>query len=163
MTMQRFFTAVGLLLCFPPLARPQDAGRPEATVELERLRAEYADVLALDGVSKDEVLAIARLLRAKPEMAIDRTRESGEYCLKSSPDTMTHYAADATKTREDIVYEFAAAPLMSAGLDPQKLPSLPALGKMEPGQWYHLPEGQIDPHHQHAMHGVTLVIAVDVR
>jgi hypothetical protein len=161
--MPRLFTAVGLLLCFSQLARPQDARGPEATKQLERLTTEYADVLALDGVSKDEILAIARLLRAKPAMAIDRTRESGEYCLKSSLDTMTHYAADATRTREDIVYEFAAAPLERAGLNPRRLPSLPALGKMEPGQWYYLPKGQIDPHHQHAMNGVTLLIAVDVR
>ena len=161
--MQRLFAAVGLLLCFPQLARPQDARGPDAAKELERLRTEYADVLALDGVSKDEILAIARLLRAKPAMAIDRTRESGEYCLKSSLDTMTHYAADATRTREDIVYEFAAASLVRAGLDPQRLPSVPDLGKMKPGQWYYLPEGQVDPHHQHTMHGVTLVIAVDVR
>jgi hypothetical protein len=161
--MQKLFTAVGLMLCFSQPARAQDARGADAIAELERLRSEYADVLALDGVSKDEIRAIARLLRAKPAMAIDRTRESGEYCLKSSLDTMAHYAADATRTREDIVYEFAAAPLVRAGLDPQKLPSVPALGKMEPGQWYSLPEGQVDPHHQHTMPGVRLVIAVDVR
>jgi hypothetical protein len=123
----------------------------------------YADVLALEGVSKEEVLAIARLLRARPEMAIDRTKESGEFCLKSGLGTMTHYAKNPERTREDIVYEFAAAPLVKAGLDPQKLVLLPALGKMEPGQWYYLPEGQVDPHHQHTMQGATLLIAVDVR
>jgi hypothetical protein len=126
-------------------------------------RAESADVLALEGVSKEEVLAIARLLRARPEMAIDRTKESGEFCLKSGLGTMTHYAKNPERTREDIVYEFAAAPLVKAGLDLQKLALLPALGKMEPGQWYYLPEGQVDPHHQHSMPGASLVIAVDVR
>jgi hypothetical protein len=34
---------------------------------------------------------------------------------------------------------------------------------MEPGQWYFLPEGQVDPHHKHPMPGPTLLIAVDVR
>jgi hypothetical protein len=161
--MRRLSAAVGMLLCCVALAGAQDARGPDGTKQLQRLRTEYADVLALDGVSKDEILAIARLLRVKPAMAIDRTKESGEYCLKSGLGTMTHYATDPMKTREDIVYEFAAAPLVNAGLDLQKLPPLPALGRMEPGQWYHLPEGQVDPHHQHTMPGATLLIAVDVR
>jgi hypothetical protein len=96
-------------------------------------------------------------------MAIDQTAKSGEYCLKSSRTTMAHFARDAAATREDIVYEFAAGPLVTAGLDPARLPSLPALGKMEPGQWYFLPGGEVDPHHQHKMADPTLVIAVDVR
>jgi hypothetical protein len=140
--MRRVSAAVGVLLCCFALVGAQDARGPDGTKQLQRLRTEYADVLALDGVSKDEILAIARLLRVKPAMAIDRTKESGEYCLKSSLGTMTHYATDPMKTREDIVYEFAAAPLVNAGLDLQKLPPLPALGRMEPGQWYHLPEGK---------------------
>ena len=151
--MKRVSIAVLVLVGLAAPLRSQDPpGSPE-----------YADLLALDGVSKEEILAIARLLRAKPEMAIDRTKESGEFCFKSSPGTMTHYAQNPDSTKEDIVYEFAAAPLVKAGLDPKKLALLPALGKMEPGQWYYLPEGQVDPHHQHPMPGPTLLIAVDVR
>jgi|SRR5438093_432551 len=161
--MKRFATVVGVLVSLAALARAQSGRASDATRGLERMRSEYADVLALDGVSKQEILAIARLLRAKPEMAIDRTSESGEYCLKSSQGTMTHYAKDAAATREDIVYEFAATPLLKAGLDPTQLPPLPALGKMEPGQWYYLAEGQVDPHHQHKMPGPALLLAVDVR
>jgi hypothetical protein len=151
--MKRVSIAVVLLICLAAPVRSQD----------RQVSPEYADVLALKGVSKGEVLAIARLLRARPEMAIDRTKESGEFCLKSGLGTMTHYAKNPEGTREDIVFEFAAAPLVKAGLDPQKLALLPALGKMEPGQWYYLPEGQVDPHHQHTMPGATLLIAVDVR
>ena len=151
--MKHVSIAVVLLICLAAPARSQD----------RQGSAEYADVLALEGVSKEEILAIARLLRAKPEMAIDQTKQSGELCLKSGLGTMTHYAKNPERTREDIVYEFAAAPLVKAGLDPQKLAPLPALGKMEPGQWYYLPEGQVDPHHQHTMQGATLLIAVDVR
>jgi hypothetical protein len=161
--MRRLSAAVGMLLCCSALAGAQETRATEAPKQLQRLRTEYADVLALDGVLKEEILAIARLLRAKPAMAIDRTKESGEYCLKSGLGTMTHYASDPLKTREDIVYEFAAAPLVTAGLDLQRLPRLPALGGMEPGRWYYLPEGQVDPHHQHTMPGATLLIAVDVR
>ncbi len=161
--MKRFATIVGVLVSLAALARAQSGRASDATRDLERLRSEYADVLALDGVSKQEILAIARLLRAKPEMAIDRTKASGEYCLKSSEDTMTHYAKDPAATREDIVYEFAATPLLRVGLDPTQLPPLPGLGKMEPGQWYYLAEGQVDPHHQHKMPGPALLLAIDVR
>jgi hypothetical protein len=152
--------ALGIGLVAP--ARAQEGSDPAAK-ELARLKGEYADVLALQGTARDEVLAIARLLRAAPAMAIDQTRASGEYCLNSGRGTMTHYAADPVRTREDIVYEFNAAALTKAGLDLQKLPALPPLGQMEPGQWYHLPEGQVDPHHKHPLPGPTLLIAVDVR
>jgi hypothetical protein len=57
--------------------------KPVTGDELTTLKREYADVLALQGTSKGEILAIARILRANPEMAIDRTAESGEYCFKS--------------------------------------------------------------------------------
>ena len=161
--MKRLVTVVGIDVSLAAPARAQSSHASDATRELERTRSEYSDVLALEGVSKDEILAIARLLRARPEMAIDRTRESGEYCLKSSQSTMTHYAKDPAATKEDIVYEFAATPLLEAGLDPMRLPPLPVLGKMKPGQWYYLPEGQVDPHHQHKMPGPSLLVAVDVR
>lgn len=161
--MKRLATVVGIVGGLAALARAQGSDPSDAVRDLERLRSEYSDVLALDGVSRSEILAIARLLRARPEMAIDRTRESGEYCLKSSQGTMTHYAQDPAATREDIVYEFAAAPLLKAGLDPARLPSVPALGRMEPGQWYYLAEGRVDPHHQHTMPGPSLLVAVDVR
>lgn len=145
------------------LGAPARAHDDAAAQELERLKKEYADVFALQGIARGEVLAIARLLRANPGMAIDQTHTSGEYCLKSGMGTMTHYAGDPDRTREDIVYEFDAQALTAAGLDPGKLPALPALGKMEPGQWYFLPKGEVDPHHKHPMPGPTLLIAVDVR
>ena len=51
--------------------------QPVAEDELTRLKREYADVLALQGISKAEILAVARILRAKPEMAIESN--SGEW------------------------------------------------------------------------------------
>jgi len=94
--------------------RNTDAGNPE----LDRIQSEYSDVLALQGTAKAELLAIARVLRAKPEMAIDRTKAAGEYCFKSSEGTMVHYASQPESTAEDVVYEFDAAQLLAAGLDP---------------------------------------------
>ena len=122
-----------------------DAG----SAELARIKSEYADVLALQGTAKAELVAIARVLRAKPEIAMDKTKAAGEYCFKSSPGTMVHYASQPETTVEDVVYEFDATELLAAGLDSQRLPKLPALGNMEPGKWYFLPSGVIDPHHEH--------------
>jgi hypothetical protein len=161
--MPRLILLIALGLSSSGVAGPQESPDLQAAKDLARVKAGYADVLALQGTARDEVFAIARLLRAKPDMAIDQVRNSGEYCLKSGLGTMAHYASDPASTREDIVYEFDATALAKAGLDLRKLPVVPALGRMEPGQWYYLPEGQIDPHHKHAMPGPTLLIAVDVR
>jgi hypothetical protein len=134
----------------------------EGPAELSRIKSEYADVLALQGTAKAEVLAIARILRAKPAMAVDRTPQSGEYCLKTSDASMVHFASEWQKTKEDVIYEFNATPLIQAGLDPKKLDVLPALGLMSPGRWYFLEEGKIDPHHRHPMSGPFLLISEDV-
>jgi hypothetical protein len=137
--------------------------KPLTGDELTTLKRDYADVLALDGTSKSEILAIARILRANREMAIDRTAASGEYCFKSGPGTMVHYAVQPEHTSEDVVYEFDASGLIAAGLEPTHMKKLPELGQMSPGVWYFLPKGQVDPHHGHAMPGPTIAIAVNVK
>jgi hypothetical protein len=137
--------------------------KPVTEAELTRLKGEYADVLALQGTAKGEILAIARILRANPEVAIDRTAASGEYCFKSSLGTMVHFADQPERTSEDVVYEFDASGLITAGLDPARMKQLPGLGRMTPGVWYFLPEGQPDPHHAHAMAAPTIAIAVNVK
>jgi hypothetical protein len=131
--------------------------------ELTKLKREYADVLALQGTSKGEMLAIARILRAKPEVAVDQTTASGEYCFNSGHGTMVHFATQPERTPEDVVYEFDASGLMAAGLDPARLQQLPERGRMTPGVWYFLPKGQQDPHHAHAMANPTIAIAVNVK
>jgi hypothetical protein len=136
---------------------------PVTTDELAALKSEYADVLALEGASKGEILAIARILRAKPEVAVDRTAASGEYCFKSGPgSTMVHFAVRPDGTPEDVIYELDASGLIAAGLDPARLKPLPELGRMTPGVWYFLPTGQLDPHHAHAMSAPMIAIAVNV-
>jgi hypothetical protein len=123
---------------------------------------EYADALALEGPAKSELLAIARMLRAHPDMALDRTAAGGEYCFKSGPGSMVHFSTHPERTVEDVVYEFDAEGLIAAGLDPARLKRLPALGQMTPGVWYFLPKGQMDPHHGHAMASPTIAVAVNV-
>jgi len=154
-----FAFASALLVIASSMSAQNDVG----SAELARIQSEYSDVLALHGTAKAEVLAIARVLRAKPEMAIDRTKAAGEYCFKSSLGTMVHYASQPEATAEDVVYEFDATQLLAAGLEPQRIPKLPALGNMEPGKWYFLPSGVIDPHHQHVLATPTIAIAVNVK
>jgi hypothetical protein len=150
-----------LSILIVPTVRGAETNKP--ATDLERITSEYADVLALEGTAKQEILAIARILRAKPEMAIDRTVAAGEFCLKSGLGTMVHFASDAGVTREDVVYEFDASELIKAGLDPERLVKLPSLGGMEPGSWYFLPLGTVDPHHKHTMPTPTIAIAINVK
>lgn len=137
-----------------------DESGPEP--DIAALKSEYADVLALQDAAKRELLTIARILRANPGLALDRTDAGGEYCFKSGPGTMVHFAVHPESTAEDVVYEFDASGLIAAGLDPARLKRLPGLGRMTPGTWYFLPKGQLDPHHGHAMAAPTIALAVDV-
>lgn len=159
MRLALFISLLSILIV--PTVREADANNPAA--DLAQITSEYADVLALEGTAKQEILAIARVLRAKPEMAIDRTAASGEFCLKSGLGTMVHFASDPAATREDVVYEFDASELIKAGLDPGRLMKLPPLGGMEPGRWYFLPLGTLDPHHKHTMPTPIIAIAINVR
>ena len=136
--------------------------QPAAEDELTKIKREYGDVLALQGTSKGEILAIARILRAKPDIAIDQTAASGEYCFNSGHGTMVHFATQPERTQEDVLYEFDASGLIAAGLDPAHMKQLPERGQMTPGVWYFLPKGQQDPHHGHAMGGPTIAIAINL-
>ena len=131
--------------------------------EFTKVKSEYADVLALQGTAKGEILTIAKILRAKPRIAVDQTTASGEYCFNSGLGTMVHFATQPEGTAEDVVYEFDASGLIAAGLDPSRLQQVPERGQMKPGVWYFLPKGQHDPHHAHAMGNPTIAIAIDVK
>src|SRR4029453_16617885 len=135
---------------------------PHSGDELTKVKSDYADVLALEGTAKGEILAIAKILRAKPRIAVDQTAASGEYCFNSGLGTMVHFATRADGTAEDVVYEFDASGLIAAGLDPSRLQQLPERGQMKPGVWYFLPKGQRDPHHAHAMGNPTIAIAINI-
>ena len=137
--------------------------RPVAEDELAKLKREYADVLALDGTPKQEILAIARILRANPELAKDKTAASGEYCFDSGHGAMVHFATQLERTPEDMLFELDASGLIAAGLDTARLQRLPELGRMTPGVWYFLPQGHVDPHHAHAMSGPTVAIGVNIK
>ena len=137
--------------------------KSESGNEFTKLKSEYADVLALQGTAKGAILAIAKILRAKPSIAVDQTTTSGEYCFNSGLGTMVHFATQPEGTAEDVVYEFDASELIGAGLNPSRLQQLPERGRMIPGVWYFLPKGQQDPHHAHALSNPTIAIAIDVK
>src|SRR5438270_8770276 len=110
------FASALLVITSGVLAQTRNTDAPE----LARIQSEYSDVLALQGTAKADLLAIARVLRAKPEMAIHRTKAAGEYCFKSSESTMVHYASQPESTVEDVVYEFDATQLLAAALTPSE-------------------------------------------
>jgi len=138
------------------------AGTGQSEDEFSKLKREYADVFALRDTAKAEILAIARILRANPKIAVDQTAASGEYCFNSGLGTMVHFATRPEGTAEDVVYEFDASGLIAAGLDASRLQQLPERGRMTPSVWYFLPKGQQDPHHAHAMSAPTIAISINV-
>ena len=104
---------------------------------------------------------ISGYLQSHPQMMLDFTQVSGEYCLntwKAGGAQMTHYAVDPSKTQEDVIEFVKASSFSDAGVDVTGLPRMPGkLGAMEPGKWYLLPAGEIEPHHG-GKFGVPLLI-----
>jgi hypothetical protein len=94
---------------------------------------------------------IAGYLQSHPEMALDFTQVSGEYCLntwKAGGAHMSHFAVDPSKTQEDVIEFVKSSSLTDAGIDVTGLPRMSGqLATMEPGKWYYLPAGEFEPHH----------------
>lgn len=109
-----------------------------------------------------ELGTIAAYLQTHPEMALDFTQVSGEYCFNTwaaNGDHMTHFAVDPSATGEDVIDFVNADELIEAAVELAGLPRLPSeLGAMKPGQWYFLPAGEFDPHH-----GISFSIALLIR
>lgn len=109
---------------------------------------------------------IASYLQSHPEMVIDFTHVSGEYCLntwKAGGAHMSHFAVDPSKTQEDLIEFVMADSLTSAGVDVSGLPRMPEkLGEMEPGTWYYKPAGAFEPHHGAEMGPALLIRASNI-
>lgn len=120
----------------------------------------------LTGKVKGEIDTIAGYLKSHPEMVIDFSDKSGEYCLntwKVGGSHMTHYAIDPSLTVEDVI-DFVKVSSLKGSVDVDSLPRAPTgLGAMKPNQWYYLPAGQYDPHHGKAARIDLLVRATDVK
>jgi hypothetical protein len=125
--------------------------------------------LAQAETAKDKASqAINQYLDTHPEMVIDFSGVSGEYCIntwKVGGGHMTHYAIDPSKTTEDVIDFVPAQTFIDAGIDITKLPRLPEkLGMMQDGQWYFLPKGAVEPHHGSKGFPAALIVrATDIQ
>ena len=106
--------------------------------------------------------AISNYIETHPEMIIDFSKVSGEYCVntwKVKGGHMTHYAIDPSKTTEDVIDFVKAQTFTDAGIDVAKLPRMPEkLGAMENDKWYYLPKGAVEPHHGSKAFPLALII-----
>jgi hypothetical protein len=138
---------VGVSTLIFGLALPQSAMAQDANQQASKVAGELG--------------TIASYLQSHPEMALDFTNVSGEYCLntwKAGGAHMSHYAVDPSKTQEDIIEFVKASSMTDAGIDVTGLPRMPGkLGAMEAGKWYYLPADEFEPHHGAKM-GVPLLI-----
>ena len=118
-----------------------------------------------EGTVGAELQTIGAYLHAHPEMAIDLSAKSGQYCLntgKRGGGHMTHYAIDPSWSTEDVI-DFVKADSLAGVVDVTRLPRAPTvLGEMEPNRWYFMPAGQFDPHHSRPAKVAMLVRAADV-
>src|SRR5438552_1096238 len=126
-----------------------------------------ADPSPQAGIVAGELSTIANQLSLRPDIAIDLTKVSGEYCFNAGLATgghMTHYAADPTRTAEDVVDFVNAEPLVKAGINVASLPRFPGgLNSMAPGQWYFLPAGELEPHHGRKFPFPLLIRATNIK
>ncbi len=106
--------------------------------------------------------AINAYIQTHPEMIIDFSKVSGEYCVntwKVGGGHMTHYAIDPSKTTEDLIDFVKAQSFVDGGIDVTKLRRMPdTLGTMKNGQWYYLPKGAAEPHHGSKAFPLALIV-----
>ncbi|MFQ5936469.1 MAG: hypothetical protein ACE5LB_08685 [Acidiferrobacterales bacterium] len=126
---------------------------------------QWAGAHELTGKAKGQVDTIAGLVKSHPEIVIDFSKKSGEYCMntwKVGGSHMTHYAIDRSKTVEDVI-DFVKVASLKGSIDVNSLPLAPTkLGAKKPNQWYYLPAGRHDPHHGKALPKDLLVRATNV-
>lgn len=163
-----FAVAGWLLLAAAPARAETDAQKVQRLErELVALKAKVGPIADMDGVPLKEIKAIAGVI--SPEMrglTIDLSAASGQYCLRDPQGGgfMVHFSEHPEATKEDIVYFIAADSLSGAGLDPAKMPALPAaLGEMTPRTWYYYDGKGVEPHHQGRLGRPYIVLALDIR
>jgi hypothetical protein len=126
-----------------------------------------AEPSAQAAIVAGELSTIANQFALRPDLAIDLTKVSGEYCFNAGLGAgghMTHYATDPTRTQEDVVDFVNAEPLVKAGVNVATLPRFPGgLKSMTPGQWYFLPAGELEPHHGTKFPFPLLIRATDLK
>ena len=121
----------------------------------------------LTPVDEATVQTIAAHLERDGAKGIDFVGKSNEYCLNAGlpgGGHMTHWAVDPDATREDIIDFVHAGSLEASGVDLSSLPRHSGkLGTMEPGQWYYVPAGSYEPHHDTKLPFPVIIRATDVQ
>lgn len=148
-------TLLGLLIAIAPVPRLAAGGDAD---ELARIKKEYADVLALSGTARDELLAFARVLRKQPAMAIDFTHlDTPQHCFNTGGDML--HVTDNPSAKVPLAYLHPAKPLVDAGLDVTKLPVEPETSaQLEGDTWYYYPaSGRTEPFHGKAL-GMPMIV-----
>jgi hypothetical protein len=157
--MRAIIVAGLVILMFAAVHAETDDG-----AELARVRSEYADVLALGGEARAELLAFARVLRARPSMAIDFTHlDTPQHCLNTGGDML--HVANAPKAKVPLAYFHPAEALVKAGLDVTKLPIEPEKSaELEPNAWYYYPSnGRVEPFHGRALDTPMVIRTVGLK
>lgn len=125
--------------------------------------AAQADQAAVVGAY---ISTVATHLYLRPETAIDLPGESGVYCFDTGLERggrMACYAEDPEATRKDVLDFINVDPLIDAGLNVEDLPRLPAASDtMRSGQWYFVPAGDLEPHHNKRFPFPVLVRAANL-
>jgi hypothetical protein len=161
------FAVAGLALAAGPAGAETDAQKAQRLeAELSALKAKVGPIADMEGTPLKELKAIAGVL--SPEirgLTIDLSAKTGEFCLRDPQGGrfMVHFSEHPEQTKEDVIYFVAADSLTGAGLDPKKLPALPALGQMTPRTWYYYDGTGVEPHHLGRLGQPYLVLALDVR
>lgn len=119
------------------------------------------ELATLSPAARAEVLAIAKILAAKPRFARDFTRV-GMHALAVGHDTMVTFAADPSTTKEDIIFFIPAKGLIRAGLDVRKYDAVPAREQMVSGKWYYSTGREPEPRfNNNAIGTPVLMMAID--
>jgi len=161
------FAVAGVLFWAGPAPAETDAQKVQRLEgELNALKAKVGPIADMQGVPLKEIKAIAGVI--SPEirgLTIDLSAKTGQFCLRDPEGGgfMVHFSEHPEQTREDVVYFIAADSLAATGLDPSKLPAVPALGQMTPRTWYYYDGSGVEPHHQGRLGRPFLVLALDVR
>ena len=140
---------------------------PLLCVGAAALASAGAQASDLTPVDEATLQTIATHLGGDGAKGIDFVERSKEYCLNAGLPKgghMTHWAVDPDATREDIIDFVHAGTLEASGVDLSSLPRHPGkLGTMEPGQWYYVPAGAYEPHHDAELPFPVIVRATNIR
>ena len=107
------FTLASALLMIVTSMSAQTGSTDAGSAELAHIQSGSGRCSRPSGNRQGRGVRNRSRIRAKPEMAIDKTKAAGGSCFKSSEGTMVHYASQPEATAEDVVYKNSTPPSFS--------------------------------------------------